>query len=220
MAWTRTTTDFLLWLIFYQHINTGLTWLFQARVCLLGWLMIHNHSMSTVRRGTVKMTNINFLFFTCGFLCSHFSNWWIGDCHQKSTPQWSGNKREIKKDLNNHKDKRDVPQRPGFMNTSVLVFLLYSVQTPRCSVIVAGTPRTVDNCERSTCLERPERASESFFLTSASLCFFWLDVTYTFVLKCCEPRGAGSPSLCQSVQGCGVIRVPFTWARRALFSGQ
>lgn len=54
---------------------------------------------------------------------------------------------------NNLKDKRVAPQLPQFMDTSVLVFWLYPVQTPhRFLLLLLELQRTVDDCERSTCL--------------------------------------------------------------------
>lgn len=54
---------------------------------------------------------------------------------------------------NNLKCKGDAPQLPQFMDTSVLVFCLYPIQAPRCSLLLLlELQRTVDDCERSTCL--------------------------------------------------------------------
>lgn len=49
------------------------------------------------------------------------------------------------------------------MDTSVLVFCLYSVQAPCCSLLLLlELQRTVDDCERSTCLWMWKQTSESW----------------------------------------------------------
>lgn len=88
------------------------------------------------------------------------------------------------------KVKRVAPQLPQFMDTSVLVFCLYPIQAPHCSLLLLLEPQhSIDDCERSTCLWMSNQVTESWLFLLYLLCF-WVDVAYSPVLNVLKPGGS------------------------------